>query len=349
MLTRLLRRLFPTPAPAAPGGQAARESPYRKAARPSASFPPGSLELLYESRSTLVRELVADANGLYFVDGDALLFVPEDAPRPEVIANTGLTVRLARADGDLFRARMTWGMSFTIERVTAGSAAVEITSGSGLVHGFAVGGAHLYWTHIETETDDSDKVIRAFRSSLYRVALSGGAPDPVLTRDASMTDLIADADHLSWIEREVSGRHRLMAMPHAGGALLNLAELRRGPPLRSSPIALAYDASHIYWSDERTMGISKVARAGGPVKSLCAGLRSPLALAAEEGTVYAIVDDPERARQWVGSLAPGASRFTPLGRYESAGGQPMRLTLDQIAVAGGQVYLSDGDWVFRLW
>jgi hypothetical protein len=141
-----------------------------------------------------------------------------------------------------------------------------------------------------------------------------------------------------------------MAMPHAGGALLDLAELRRGLSPRFSPIALAHDASHIYWSDERTMGISKVARAGGPVQSLCAGQRSlPLALAAEEGTVYAILDEPERARQWVGSLAPGASRFTPLGRYESAGGKPMLRSLDQIAVAGGQVYLSDDDWVFRLW
>lgn len=51
-------------------------------------------------------------------------------------------------------------------------------------------------------------------------------------RAASMSHLSADVDRVLWVEREVRGPYRLMALWHVGRTPRELVELRRGPPAR---------------------------------------------------------------------------------------------------------------------
>lgn len=135
----------------------------------------------------------------------------------------------------------------------AGGTPTTVASAQGTLAAFAVEGSSIYWAN-----SDADNTF------ILEGPVGGGAATTLASEPTFIpVGLAANATNVAWTTEGTTGTAAgtVVTAPLAGGAATTLA------PDQGDVIALAMDATNVYWKSDRS--ILKVSLAGGALSTLC--------------------------------------------------------------------------------
>jgi len=125
---------------------------------------------------------------------------------------------------------------------------------------------------------------------ILRVPLSGGAAKAIARLGSWACDLVAEGERLAWVESDVAGEGRLVAMPAAGGARKVIAEARtEGWPQRGQSLVMR--AGRVLWIEPEEKRVRAVALSGDEARTLATLTSPPRAIVADARHAYVITGE----------------------------------------------------------
>ncbi len=218
--------------------------------------------------------IAADASGVYWSNDDGSVWKAGSAGvAPHVIAGA--------IGKDLYTLALGAGAVYVADYGGAlwklgkdGSSPLVLATAPSGVTAVAVDDSGVYFSSVD---------------GVRRVDPQGGA--------AQLLVAVDDADSLAVDEGFVYVRtvgnvgdptNRVLAVPKAGGAPLDIAPPEPGP-LHYFSQEIAVDATSVYWANASLGTVSKVPKAGGVPVVLAEGLPTPVSVAVDGGFVYVTV------------------------------------------------------------
>jgi hypothetical protein len=185
----------------------------------------------------------------------------------------------------------------------AGGDTIVLASGQNGPRSVAVDGSNVYWV----DTGDPNKA----NGVVQKVPIGGGTITPLASSQHVPAELVLDDTYLYWVSL---GDGTVQKVPLGGGSATTLVT-------GQLPVALAVDATHIYWTNGslKPYGgtVKAMPLAGGTVVTLARGQEYPTSVAVDGTYVYFITPG-----EFTDS---GAVNVVPLG-----GGPVTALALGQL-------------------